>query len=166
MTVAFDIKPQAKDLYRFNMRKTYTGLYGWVSIILAVLAFVMAAVTVGQTEVLYTLLYLVCGVLFLFYLPFALWKSANRIIKSNEILSGTVHYELSEEGIFLTQGEESGNLEWNEVYKLVSDAKQVLIFVNRQNAYIIPREQLGDSYQPLKELAMQQLESFRVKFKD
>lgn len=166
MTVAFDIKPQAKDLYRFNMRKTYTGLYGWVSIILAVLAFVMAAVTVGQTEVLYTLLYLFCGVLFLFYLPFALWKSANRIIKSNEILSGTVHYELSEEGIFLTQGEESGKLEWNEVYKLVSDAKQVLIFVNRQNAYIIPREQLGDSYQPLKELATQQLESFRVKFKD
>ncbi len=166
MTVAFDIKPQAKDLYRFNMRKTYTGLYGWISIILAVLCFVMAAVTVGQTEAIYTLLYLVCGVLFLFYLPFALWKSAKRIIKTNEILCGTVHYELSEEGICLTQGEETGKLEWNEVYKLVSDTKLVLIFVNRQNAYIIPREQLGDNYGPLKELASKQLESYRVKFRD
>lgn len=166
MTVAFDIKPQAKDLYRFNMHKTYTGLYGWVSIILAVLAFIMAAVTIGQTEVLYTILYLACGVLFLCYLPIALWRSANHVIKTNEVLSGTVHYELSEDGIRLTQGEENGELMWSEVYKLTADAKLVLIYVNRQNAYIIPREQIGDKYAELKELATKQLEKYRVKFKD
>lgn len=166
MTVEFDIKPQAKDLYRFNMKKTYTGMHGWVSVILSVLAFVMAGVTIGQAEALYTVIYLFCGVMFLCYLPVALWRSANRIIKTNEILSGTVHYELSEEGIRLTQGEESGDLKWNEVYKLVSDRKLVLIYVNRQNAYIIPRDQLGDKYGPLKELAAEQMESFRVRFRD
>ncbi|MCM1283126.1 MAG: YcxB family protein [Roseburia sp.] len=166
MTVAFDIRPQAKDLYRFNIHKTYTGLHGWVSIILAVLSFVMAAATFGQTEALYTVLYLFCGVLFLCYLPVALWRSANRIIQTNEILSGTVHYELSEEGIRLAQGEETGELLWSEVYKMTADAKLVLIYVNRQNAYIIPREQLGGKYQDLKALAEQQLEPFRVKFRD
>lgn len=164
MTVAFDIKPEAKDLYRFNMHQAYTGLNGWISVILAGLSFFMALLTLGQTEVLYTILYFCCGALFLFYLPVALWQSANRVIQNNEVLSGVVHYELSEEGIRITQGEETGEMPWEEVYKVVSNQKLVLIYVNRKNAYIIPREQLGDQYKDLRELVEKQLEKYRVKF--
>lgn len=38
MNTAFDIKLEAKDLFRFNMYQTYTGLQGWISIILGILA--------------------------------------------------------------------------------------------------------------------------------
>lgn len=50
MNTAFDIKLEAKDLFRFNMYQTYTGLQGWISIILGILAFVMAGTTFGHAE--------------------------------------------------------------------------------------------------------------------
>ena len=48
MKVAFNVKLQEKDLYRFNIYQAYTGLQGWVSVILGILAFVMAKVTFGE----------------------------------------------------------------------------------------------------------------------
>lgn len=163
MSVSFDIKLQAKDLYRFNMYQTYSGIHGWVSIVLAILAWVMAGATFGKAEVLYTVMYIVCGFLFLFYMPVSLWLRANATMKTNAVLSNTLHYEVSEECIRVTQGDDAGELPWDMIYKMVSNKKQVLIYSNRVNAYIIPREQIADQYDSLCELARKKLEKFRVK---
>ena len=64
MNTAFDIKLEAKDLSRFNMYQTHTGLQGWISIILGILAFVMAGITFGHAETMYTMLYIGVGILF------------------------------------------------------------------------------------------------------
>ena len=134
MNTAFDIKLEAKDLFRFNMYQTYTGLQGWISIILGILAFVMAGTTFGHAETMYTILYIGVGILFLVYVPGSLWMRANATIKTNAVLAGTLHYEVSEECIRVTQGEESGELPWEAVYKIVANDKQVLIYSNRVNA--------------------------------
>ena len=83
MNTAFDIKLEAKDLFRFNMYQTYTGLQGWISIILGILAFVMAGITFGHAETMYTILYIGVGILFLVYVPGSLWMRANATIKTN-----------------------------------------------------------------------------------
>jgi hypothetical protein len=41
----------------------------------------------------------------------------------------------------------------------------VLIYSNRVNAYIIPREQLGNQYEDLKAIAKEQLESYRFRMR-
>jgi hypothetical protein len=41
----------------------------------------------------------------------------------------------------------------------------VLIYSNRTNAYVIPRDQLGGQYQQLAELAREELPDYRVKVK-
>lgn len=165
MNTAFDIKLEAKDLFRFNMYQTYTGLQGWISIILGILAFVMAGITFGHAETMYTILYIGVGILFLVYVPGSLWMRANATIKTNTVLAGTLHYEVSEECIRVTQGEESGELPWDAVYKIVSNDKQVLIYSNRVNAYIIPRPQIGEQYDMFCRIAEKKLEKFRLKLK-
>ena len=82
MNTAFDIKLEAKELFRFNMYQTYTGLQGWISIILGILAFVMAGITFGHAETMYTILYIGVGILFLVYVPGSLWMRANATIKT------------------------------------------------------------------------------------
>ena len=42
MKASFDVTLSPKDLYRFNMYQTYTGLQGWSSIVLGILGFVKA----------------------------------------------------------------------------------------------------------------------------
>ena len=55
--VEFDVQLQPKDLYRFNIYQTYTGIQGWISVILGILGFVMAGITFGAAELPYTILY-------------------------------------------------------------------------------------------------------------
>ena len=86
-------------------------------------------------------------------------------MKTNKVLSGVLHYEISEEGIKVTSGDESGELPWNLVYQVLTRKNSVLIYSNRVNAYIIPKDQLGDKYDTLIEIAQKSLESYRLKIK-
>lgn len=165
MEVSFDVKLTPKDLFRFNLYQTYTTSQGPVSIILAVLVFVMAGVSFRDGSVSYGVLYLVVGIAFAVYIPVTLWSRAKQTIKKNAVLSGTLHYHISEAGIEVSQDGDSGVLEWKQIYKMVSTQKSVLVYSNRVNAYIIPREQLGDKYDTLAQLANKMLEKHRVKMK-
>lgn len=165
MNVSFDIKLQPKDLFRFNIYQSYRGTQGILSILLAIVVLVIAISCFGQDRISYGILYLVVSVLLLLYIPVTLWMRAKHTIRTNQVLSGVLHYEVSEACIRVTQGEEAGELPWEHIYKMVSTKHQVLIYSNRINAYIIPREQLGSQYDTLKELAKNQLESYRFGMK-
>jgi hypothetical protein len=165
MNVSFDVKLQPQDLYRFNIYQTYRGMQGWISIILGILSFVMAVTTWGKTELIYTIMYVVVGLIFWFYIPVTLWLRAQATIRTNTVLAGELHYEVSEDCIRVTQGEEAGELPWDAIYKMISNKNQILIYTTRINAYIIPREQIGDQYDALVELANRKLESYRLRMK-
>ena len=165
MEVSFDIKLTPKDLFRFNMFQTYTTTQGPTSIILAIIVIVMSVISFRDGQVGYGLLYVAAAVLFVVYIPGSLWGRAKAALKKNEVLAGTLHYQISQKGIEVFQGEDSGLLPWDAIYKMVSNQKQVLIYSNRVNAYIIPREQLGDKYDALKEIARKQLPNYRLRMK-
>ena len=166
MNISLDIQIQAKDLYRFQMRQAYRGMQGWISILISLLMFVMAGVTVGESELMYTLLYCGAGVLFLVYVPVSLWFHAKTTMKTNQVLSGMLHYEIGDAGIHVVQGEEEADLPWNLVYKCIGTKKQVLIFSNRVSAFILPRPLIEEQYEDIKGLAVKHLEKYRVKFCD
>lgn len=165
MKVSFDIQLKPEDLFRFNIYQTYTTSQGPISIILAILVFVMAGVSFSNQSAGYGALYLGAGVLFLLYIPLTLWTRAKQTLKKNKVLAGILHYSVSDEGIKVSQGDDSGLLSWKEIYKVVSTKNQVLIYSNRVNAYIIPREQLGERYEELREIAKKQLEKYRFRMK-
>lgn len=165
MKTEFDIKLTEKDLYSFNIYQTYHGVHGIFSIVIAALVFVMATVSGKNGELAYAALYVAVGILLLVYVPVSLKLRVRQTMKTNAVLSGVLHYEVSEEGIKVTSGEESGDLPWNLVYQVYSRKDSVLIYSNRVNAYIIPKNQLGDKYDALMEVAKKSLESYRVKCK-
>jgi hypothetical protein len=165
MEVSFDVQLTPEDLFRFNMYQTYTTSQGPVSILLAILVFVMAGISFRDGTVGYGVLYLVIGIAFAVYIPVTIWTRSRQTMKKNAVLSGTLHYRISEAGIEVSQNGDSGVLAWNQVYKLVSNKKHILIYSNRVNAYIIPRAQTGEYYDDFRALAEKMLEKHRVKLK-
>lgn len=157
----FDVKITSQDMYRFHMYHMYTSFHGILSILIAVLAFVVAGMTWGDVELTYSVLYLIFGVVFLFYLPLTLLGRAKRQIAMSETLQQTLHYGFDEEGVHVTVGEESATLPWKQIYKLVSTKHNILIYSNRIHAYIIPRSAVGDRYEAFRELAGQYLEKYQ-----
>lgn len=165
MKAEFDVKLSAQDLYGFNLYQTYTGIHGIVSILLTIIFWISAGSMFSQGQIGYGLLYVAVGILFLVYMPLTLWLRSKKTIKTNKVLSETLHYEVSEEYIKVTQGEEKGELPWEQVYKIIANSKRILIYSNRINAYVIPREQIGEQYDAFCKIASVKLETYRLKIK-
>ena len=165
MSIEFDIKLTAQDMYRFNMYHTYTGFNGWFSIIIALMAFVVSFTTAGEVSVGYTFLYVVFGALFLVYIPVSLYLSAKRKTTKVKEFMKPLHYEVNEEGVTVSQDGEAATLPWKQIYKVISTKHNVLIYSSRINAYVIPLETLGEQYNGLKELSVHNLEKYRVRMK-
>ncbi|MCI5712603.1 MAG: YcxB family protein [Lachnospiraceae bacterium] len=160
-----DVTLTDKDMYRFNMYHMYSGVHGIFSIVIAIMIFVVAGVTWGDVERGYSIAYVAFGVVFLIYMPCTLKLKSKQQLKMSASLREGLHYLFDEEGIHVSQGEETAELLWKQVYKMVATKSNVLIYSNRVNAFVIPRTQLGEKYQPLKELAEKQLEKFRIRMK-
>ena len=148
------------------MQQAYKGMQGFLSIFLPALAFVYAANSFGKVDIIYTLLYAGLGLLFLGYVPFSLWKRANKVVKdANNALSKTLHYEFSEELIRVSVEMEQVEFKWENIFMMKKSGNLVLIYTNRINAYILPMEQVGEKYSQLSELAHKKLEKYRIKMK-
>lgn len=165
MPLKFDITLTAEDMYRFNMYQTYSGFHGWFSIAFSILIFVVAGVTRGKIEAAYTALYIVFGIVFLVYPPVSLYLRSKRTLAMSEVLRGTLHYEVDEEGLHVSQKEESALLPWEQIYKMVATKHNVLVYSSRINAYVIPRAQLGEHYATLRTQAAEHLPAYRLKMK-
>ena len=74
-------------------------------------------------------------------------------------------YEVDEEGLHVSQKEESALLPWEQIYKMVATKHNVLVYSSRINAYVIPRAQLGESYAALQTQAAAHLPAYRLKMK-
>lgn len=168
MPLEFDVKLEAKDMFRFNMYQTYTSFSGWSSIIFSIAMMGLAGYTYftqGADMLPRILVYVCASILLLVYMPVTLWLRAKQSIKASPVLSDTLHYHVNEDGFTVTQGEASGVLAWKQIYKMVATKHLVLVYSARLNAYVIPRVQLGENYVPLAKLATGKLPKFRVRMK-
>lgn len=165
MTLEFDIKITDKDMYRFNMHHAYTGFQGIFATVIGLAVLAVAALTRGKVETVYTLLYLLFGIIFLVYMPVSLWLRSKRQILMSPVLKETLHYVLNEQGVHVSVGEQTADLEWGMIYKVISTKSNLLIYSSRVNAYVVPLKQLGDQYEAVKKLAESKLEAYRLRMK-
>lgn len=165
MPVEFEVKLNQKDMYRFHMYHIYTGIHGLTSILVAIFAFVYTGYSYGRVGTGYTVLYILFGVAFLIYYPVTMiWKSAAQIKAPNGLRDG-IRYHVDAEGVRVSVGEESSFLPWKQVYKMVSNRHQILIYSSRIHAYIITRDAVGAQYEALRQCAEQNLEKHRFGMK-
>lgn len=165
METKFDIQLTHKDLYGFNIYQAYRGSQGMLSLLIGFIVFVMAGISIYQSNISSAFLYIAFGVIVIAYIPGSLWLRVKQTMMTNEVLSGVLTYEVNETVIKVKAGEETAELPWEMVYKFIANDKRALIYSNRINAYVIPRTQLGDKYETLIELAANALPKYRVRIK-
>ncbi len=163
MSAEFEVTITDKDMFHFNIYHAYHGFQGIIATVVGVWVLIMAGLTFGKIEALYTVLYLVLGIVCLVYVPGNLYLRSKRQLSSYQTLKNALRYKVDDAGIHVSQGEQSADLEWKQIYKMVSNKNQLLIYSSRVNAYIIPKEAIGEQYQTIVGLAINHLEGFRLK---
>lgn len=135
-----------KALTDFVLRSYYSKLSGIMSIILGLggLAFLIWNIASGNPTIRNILLFGAVAVICLVLNPLTLiWKAKNQL-KTNPSYKAPVNYELTPEKLTISAGEESTDLEWNNIYRLRASSSMVAVYTSPYHAFVIPTTELGD----------------------
>ena len=156
--VELDVKIKAGDLYDFMLMHSYNQLSGLLGSILGALMVVVALSTKNW-------LLLIGGIVLLLYLPWVLFIKSRQQILSNPAFQNPLHYVLDENGMTISQGEETATQAWEDMVKAVSTTKSIILYTSKVNATIFPKEQLGDQRVALIEMISTHMPPAKVKIR-
>lgn len=162
----FDIKMTFRDMYRFNLYHAYHNSQGILSIVLAIMICAIAALTWGDMEEIYSVLYLFFAGVLVLYIPVTLREKSKLQVEKSPVFRQPLHYLIDENGITTSQGEANATMPWKQVYKLVSTKHAILVYGSRIRANVIPRNQIGDDYAVIYRLAKEHMDSNRMLMKE
>ncbi len=137
MRTEFDVKMTTGKMYDYMLRHTFTSFAGVLGELLGILL-------VAGSFIYSQWIYLVIGIVCIFYQPVALYWRSSRQVKSTPAFAAPLHYVLDDTGVAVTSGEETESLPWEKMYKAVSTSRSVILYTNRVTACIFPKEDMGD----------------------
>lgn len=137
MKVEFDVQMTTVKMYDYMLRHTFTSFAGIIGEALGV-------ILVAGFFVTYKWLYLAAGILCIVYQPVALFYRSKLQVSRTEAFKTPLHYVLDESGITVSSGENTDSMPWDKMYKAVSSNRSIILYTNRYNACIFPKEDMGE----------------------
>lgn len=165
MPIKFDITMTDKAMCNFMIYHTYTHFSGIFGVIIGILAAGMAVRKAAMQDYVGAVVFLVMAFLFLLYLPLSMSQKAKRQVKNTPMFQKPITYELTEEGIHISQGEEEALNLWENFLKVVSTGQCLVLYVSRMRAVLLPIDQLGELYLPVVKMISAHVEPSKVKIK-
>lgn len=137
MELEIDVKMTPNALYDYLMYHMYTSFQGILGAIIG--AFLIILFFTGQSPV-----FLIAGIVVEAYLPYTLFLRSRKQFLSSPAFKEPLHYVFNDEGMTVSQGEESETLEWELMYKAASTPNSIILYTSKVNASIFPKKDLGD----------------------
>lgn len=141
----FDISMETGDVFAYLARQQFLGLRGLVNLALNVIIVLCLVFNWENYDTTARLLLFLLLFMFDIYVPVTMYlraKSQSGAAKENQTLT---HYIVSNEGITVSQGEESIELLWGHFQKFISSSKRIYVYTSRLTAFIFPKSQIEDS---------------------
>ena len=140
MRYEFDFQMDENTLGDFY-KSHNTGGFLWPMI--GVFAIGLAIISGGTTPISYRLLYVLFGLLFIFYIPFDLKRKAKKQVKTNPYYVQPIHYILDEEGVTTIQGENEAKVTWDKFSKVKLTKKSMFLYMRNKNACVFSLNVFG-----------------------
>lgn len=165
MSVKFDVKMTKKAMYNFMLHTSYTSLSGIAGTIFGLITLVLGVrnLTAGEGSTAMTF--------FLFAFIFLIGNPINLKIRSNEqvlkspMFREPITYEMTEEGVKISQGDQSTVNAWSDFQKAVSTGTSIILYVTKVRALIFPREELDEQYPAVVKMISTHMPPDKVKIR-
>ena len=156
--VELDVKIEAGDLYDYMLMHTYSSASGVLGSAVGALLILLALGTQRWA-------FIVLGIILLLYLPWTLFIKSRRQVLTNPSFQKPLHYVLDDAGITISQGEDSVQYPWEELYKAVSTGRSIIVYTSKVNATIFPKKQMEDKRSGVIEMISTHMPPNKVKIR-
>lgn len=150
--VKFSVQVTVKDMFAFLMHHSYRGVSLIADAVVTFGAIGLLIAGFGKGDPAKTVALIFMAMLFTVIHPLQLLNKARKQVKGNEIFKKPLDYVLTEEGITLSQGEESQSITWADVYQVREYKSQILVYTGRVYAFIWPKRELVGCENEVREL--------------
>ncbi len=158
MKIEFDVNMTTPIMYDYMMYHTITGIQFWMAEVIGVMLLAMFFVNHNP-------LYILAGLVVIVYLPVERYIQAKKQVTLNPVFKETLHYTLDDDKMAVDVMDEHMEAPWDQVVKVRSTGKNLILYTNRVTATIFPKEMLGGDYDKAVELIKKGVPAERVKIR-
>lgn len=150
----FEISLTRGDLYRFNLYNTFTTSSGIIALVVAALVAAVAFFTRGTIPMIYTVIYIVCAIIFVLYYPILLFFQSKTEVERNVVLSHPLYVTIDADGVTIVsnaveQGREV-DLTWDDILLAKETKDELFLFTEKSKAYILPKRVIAKKLTKVK----------------
>lgn len=160
--IQFHIQMKAKDLWKFSMYHANKGYLGVFNVLFTLASLYLLVTKWSETGVAYRLLLLVCVMMFTVWQPGILFLKALKQA-GNERLKAAMDMVFDDKGFTVSQGEQSMEVAWDEVTRVVRIPGIYILYMSRIRAYLISDQVLGGEREKFVEFLRSVLPKERLK---
>jgi hypothetical protein len=152
-----DVKINSGDLYDYMLMHTYHSASGLIGSGVGAMLIVAGAMT-GK-------IYWLVGLVVLLYLPWSLFLKSRQQVLANPAFKQPLHYTFTEEGIKVSQGEVQQDIPWENIVKVMSTSRSLILYTSKVNATILPRRELSEDTTAVIRMISQHMPANSVKIR-
>lgn len=165
MNIKFEVKMTDKAMYNFMLYHTYTHFNGIIGAVFGIAMLALGIRAIVQGDINSSMIFFLFAVLFLGFTPAMLKTRAKVQVSKTPMFQKPIGYELTEEGICVSQDGEEAFTKWNDLMKAVETRKSVILYVTRMRALIFPKECLGSQYADTVDMIRAHMPRVKVKLR-
>lgn len=159
--INFKVDLKIKDLYAFTMRHTYHSASGIFGVIISIASLISCVAMFSKLTVSTRIALIFVGLLFTVIQPAVLYLKCKRQIKMNRSINAPLEYVLSDDGICVCQKDESVEVKWHEIRKVIVGKCGLYLYMSPVRAFIFPEDQCGREYEAIKAMVKRQMEKYK-----
>lgn len=144
-----EVKVTGKDMACFMLNNSYRKIFGVVSVLFSMVVIAITIYTWGDVVWYNSALLILLASLYIIINPLMLIFKAYRQVKNNACFADTLYYEFNDEGITVSQKDETSTIEWEKLWKAVNYGKVVVVYASTVSAFVLPTRCIGDRYNEL-----------------
>lgn len=154
MEIKLKIQLTVKELFNFLISHTYSSFSGYVGVILSICAMIgfFYSVNNPNMNIAYKFVLLLTGLMFMVIQPLMLYSKAKSQVKKNEAINKPLEYTITYSGIRVACDGEYADYQWEQVMKISSTKVNVLIYMNKIRAFVIPKRELEPYMEEFKKI--------------
>lgn len=141
--VKITVNMTRKSLFKYLLGFTYKSFSGILGLLVGLGILVLGCVNFTK-DADNAYLYVIIGVFLVAYTPMMLWVNSGKQLKKN--FARSLVYTLEDTRILVEMEDQQAEYDWKDMVKVTKSADNILVYTGYRNAFVLPKECIGDQY--------------------
>ncbi|GMQ60147.1 hypothetical protein AN1V17_45470 [Vallitalea sediminicola] len=165
--IELSIKINDKDMFYFMLGHVYSKLSSKITLLFSIICLVLFPISFLWNDTFMTLVLLFGALTYLVISPLMLFLQSKKQIATNPVFKEPILYKINDEGFYVSQAGEWIEFLWENLYKVVERKYNILFYISKDQAFIIPARLMEDGKKivNIKQMVSTKMDTSRYKFK-